>query len=598
MKQKNNLFSFNWDLDSLFSGGSRSPALLAALHHVKHQIQQFKRKFKQLSDLKKGILHFQELESHCHDLQEFITCLVAQNVEDQDALQLNSQIIEIRANCDSLGEELNSVLAQLDDETFASLLADSDLQPISFHLQERRRNTKEKMPVEQERLVHQLWIDGYQGWNDMYNALIAQLSIPSPIPNGEVLSVGQASNRLSHPDRQVRAAWFQRWEETWASQENLVAQILNHLGGFRLNLYNARKWASVLHEPLLCNRMQESTLNAMWDVIEKHKSCLQKYLKCKAQLLGINKLAWHDVEAPLPIPSSSEISFENAGDIIIRSFTAFSPPMGKFAKHAFEQRWIEAEDRPSKRPGGFCVSLIHKQQSRIFMTYSGMMTNVLTLAHELGHAYHSYEVRQLTPFSQQYRMNVAETASTLAEMVVMDSMIKQAQDLPTQFLLLDNKLQRAVVFLMNIQARFHFELDFYQARRKGFVFAQELNTLMEEAQKRAFGDVLSVWHPRFWVAKQHFYATEVPFYNFPYTFGYLFSQGIYAQLKNQNKADEAYASLLRDTGCLAAEELAYRHLGVKLDEPLFWESALQLIESDVTNYLKLASNLQSLFSTI
>ncbi len=594
MKQKNSLFSLNWDLDSLFPGGSRSPALLAALHHVKHDIQQFNRKIKQLADLKKGILHFQEIEGRCHDLQEFINCLTAQNVDDQDAILLNSQIIEIRASCDSLGEELNHLLAQLDEGTFTDLLEDTDLHPIAFQLQERRQQTKEKLPIEQERLVHQLWIDGYQGWNELYYTLIGQLHIPSPLTNEGLLSVGQASNRLTHPDRNIREAWFQRWEETWSLHEDLVAQILNHLGGFRLNLYQARKWPSILQEPLFCNRMQEKTLNTMWEVIEKHKSCLLKYLKSKARLLGIKQLAWHDVEAPLPITTSSDISFEKAAHLIIQTFTSFSPAMGNFAQRAFEQRWIEAEDRPGKSPGGFCVSLTHEQESRIFMTYSGTMINVLTLAHELGHAYHSYEVRKLPIFSQHYRMNVAETASTLAEMVVMDSMIQNAQDPITQLTLLDNKLQRAVTFLMNIQARFLFEIDFYQARRKGFVLAKELNLLMEKAQRKAFEDALSEWHPHFWVAKQHFYATDVPFYNFPYTFGYLFSQGIYASLKGKKEGAEAYASLLRDTGRLSVEELAYCHLGAKLEEPLFWESALQLIKNDVATYLKLASSLGNL----
>jgi oligoendopeptidase F len=293
------------------------------------------------------------------------------------------------------------------------------------------------------------------------------------------------------------------------------------------------------------------------------------------------------VEAPLPIATSAYVSFENAAQLIIQYFSAFSPTMGTFAEQAFEQRWIEAEDRSGKRPGGFCVTLTKEKQSRIFMTYSGTMSNVFTLAHELGHAYHSYEVRGLPIFAQQYRMNVAETASTLAEMVIIDSMIKESNDPITQLSLIDHKLQRAVLFLMNIHARFLFELDFYQARRKGFVLAKELNILMEKAQKKAYGDVLSEWHPHFWMAKQHFYATDVPFYNFPYTFGYLFSQGIYAHLKQQENAAEAYSSLLRDTGRLTTEDLAHRHLGVKLEEPFFWEEALKLVKEDVDTFLKL-----------
>ena len=579
-------FSQTWDLDSLFPGGSSSPQLVVALDQVKQRVKHLEQKFKHVADLPKGIIQFQELEGQCQELESFISCLLAQDVNDQQALQLHSQVTQLRANCDSLGVKIDTLLAQLDDATFSRLLEDSEMHPIAFHLQERRQIIKNKLPAEQEKLVHQLGVDGYQGWNDLYGAFMGKLRINSPIEPEASLSVGQAENQLIHSDRHIRQAWFQRWEETWTSHEDLAAQMLNHLAGFRLNLYAARRWSSILFEPLFCNRMQEKTLRTMWSVIEEHKECLQKYLACKAELLGIECLAWYDVEAPLPFAAQPRVSYDQAAELIISCFSSFSTAMGDFAKEAFEKRWIEAEDRPDKRPGGFCTPSGLKQQSRVFMTYSGTMSNLFTLAHELGHAYHNHEVRKLPIFAQQYRMNVAETASTLGEMAVIDSMIQQTQDSQAKLSLIDYKLQRAVLFCMNIHARFLFENDFYQARRKGFVPAKELNILMEEAQKRAFTHTLSQWHPHFWVPKQHFYITDVPFYNFPYTFGYLFSQGIYALLKPQKNAAEAYTALLRDTGCLTVEDLASRHLGVLLEEPYFWQNALQLIEYDVDTYIK------------
>lgn len=219
------------------------------------------------------------------------------------------------------------------------------------------------------------------------------------------------------------------------------------------------------------------------------------------------------------------------------------------------------------------------------MTYNGSMNNVFTLAHELGHGYHSEAVKNKSFFGQQYRMNVAETASTLAEMIIIDSMITETKDPKTRLALLDNKLQRAVIFLMNIHTRFLFELDFYNSRRKNFVSPEELNALMLNAQKTAYHNSLEEWHPYFWFAKQHFYLTDVPFYNFPYTFGYLFSQGIYAHLKNHPKRAELYEALLKDTGSLTVEELAQKHLGVNLEEPAFWLASLKLIEKDVQAFL-------------
>lgn len=582
--------SQRWDLDSLFSGGSRSPALESLMEQTKHRLNHLKKAFHSLSDLNKGILEFQELDGRCFEIQSFIHCLLNQDTEDHYALILQSQATQLQADCESVGAELDAALALIDDAAFQRLLEDPEIHPIAFNIQERRNNIKDKLSTEQESLINQLSIDGFHGWNELYGSWMGNLRIESPLKPGTFLSIAQAENRLVDPDRTVRQAWFHRLDETWKSHENLAAQMLNHLSGYRLNLYAARNWSSVLKEPLCMNRMSEETLHTMWRVVEENKSCLHDYLKCKAKLLGLEQLAWYDVDAPLPFGYASTISYDQAAQFIVKHFTAFSPAMGTFAQEAFERRWIEAEDRAGKRPGGFCVQFPLAKQGRIFMTYSETMLNVFTLAHELGHAYHNHEVRMLPPLAQKHAMNVAETASTLAEVVMIDAMMKESEDPKIQLTLLDNKLQRSMIFLMNLHARYLFELDFYQERRKGYVLAEDLNLRMEEAQKKAFENGLSEWNPRFWISKQHFYFTEFPFYNFPYTFGYLFSQGIYARLRKQPQtAAEAYSALLRDTGRLSVEELAQRHLEEDLTKPTFWEGALRLIKQDVADYVELAS---------
>lgn len=590
MTQSRVAYSQNWDLDSLFPGGSSSPSFKALLQETKQQLAHLKDKLKTFSDLKIGILKFQALDGYCCEIQSFIACLLSQNANDQEALQLQSQSTQLRADCSSVGSALDALLARLDDAAWTHLISDPDLNPIAFILQERRQQVKDKLSTEQEELINQLSVDGYHGWHELYSSFMGNLRIESPFEQGESLSIEQAANRLSNPDRKIRQAWFNRLEDTWKTHEDLAAQMLNHLSGFRLNLYQARGWSSILKEPLFCNRMTESTLQSMWKAVEEHRSCLHGYFECKANLLGLEKLAWYDLEAPLPFSSNSNISFDEAAALIIQNFNAFSPAMGSFAQEAFERRWIEAEDRPGKRPGGFLVYFPHLQQTRVFMTYSGTMTNLFTLAHELGHAYHSHEVRMLPPMAQEYKMNVAETASTLAEMVLIDAMIQGAKDPQIQLELIDNKLQRSVIFLMNLHARFLFELNFYHERSKGFVLPKDFNNMMEMAQKQAYGDALTDWNPHFWVSKQHFYFTGVPFYNFPYTFGYLFSLGIYVWLKDQENRGEAYAALLRDTGRLTVEELAKRHLGVDLAEPTFWKDALKSVEKDVEDYVNLCKS--------
>ncbi|MBI2812073.1 MAG: oligoendopeptidase, partial [Candidatus Melainabacteria bacterium] len=250
--------------------------------------------------------------------------------------------------------------------------------------------------------------------------------------------------------------------------------------------------------------------------------------------------------------------------------------------------WIEGEDRAGKRPGGFCVAFPKSRQSRIFMTYSGSLINLSTLAHELGHAYHNAMVERLPSFAQHYRMNVAETASTFAEQIVSDAFLRACKTRQEKIKILFDRVERSLMFFMNIQARFIFETQFYEQRKKGFLSAEELCKLMQAAQEKAFGNALGVWHPYFWASKLHFYFTGAPFYNFPYTFGYLFSLGIYEISKKKGPAfADQYDALLRESGMMSSEDLAKKHLGVDLTQPDFWQQAASGVLNDIDELNKL-----------
>lgn len=377
--------------------------------------------------------------------------------------------------------------------------------------------------------------------------------------------------------------------KAWGGAADYCADTLNHLAGFRLKLYKGRGWEDVLKEPLGINRMSHTTLDVMWDVITKSKPALVSYLQRKAKLLGMDALAWVDVEAPVG-KSSGKIPYDQAAKDIVTQFRKFSPKLADFAEHAFDNNWIEVEDRPAKRPGGFCVSFPESKESRIFMTYSGTPSNVSTLAHELGHAYHSFLLDDQPLFNQNYAMNVAETASTFAEVIVSDAQVKAAADPEEKLALLEAKIQNSVAFFMNIHARFLFETRFYEKRKEGLVNAEELSALMEEAQKEAFCGVLSEYHPHFWASKLHFYITDVPFYNFPYTVGYMFSTGLYRLALEQGASfADKYDNLLRDTGVMTLEDLVSKHLGVDLAEPDFWQGAVDLIVADINEFLAMTN---------
>ncbi|NMH70851.1 M3 family oligoendopeptidase [Bacillus sp. RO3] len=595
MDRTHDTYSESWDLDVFFQGGSDSQEFrkhLDILNRKKDQFAENALGFHPPQSPKDADLVWHLIEEakevmmYLRQAGAFVSCLEAQNMHDRKADSLRGEVTSLSADFSSTFTKFQQQLSDCTEEVWNELLQHDQLNEIAFVLNEWRKKSKDKLSSAEESLIQALAVDGYHGWGQMYDTIVGSMEIEH---DGKTLSVGQANNLLSSPDENTRKEVFGKLEKAWEQHEELFARTLNHLGGFRLNVYKKRGWEELMKEPLEYNRMKQETLDAMWGAISKNKKPFVQYLERKAQLIGKERLDWYDLDAPVA-ESTSSMSFEEGATFILKQFSRFGEEMAGFAQKAFEDQWIEAEDRPGKRPGGFCTSFPLSDQSRIFMTYSGSMSNVSTLAHELGHAFHSYALKPMHTLNRNYAMNVAETASTFAEMIVADAAVKEAETKEEKIALVEDKLQRSVAFFMNIHARFLFETRFYEERKKGIVSSDKLNELMEEAQKEAFSDSLGEIHPRFWASKLHFYITGVPFYNFPYTFGYLFSLSIYAKaLESGESYEDHYMALLRDTAIMNVEELAMKHLGEDITKEAFWEKGINLCIADVKEFLELTT---------
>ncbi|QXE02925.1 M3 family oligoendopeptidase [Terribacillus sp. DMT04] len=594
-----NKYGQTWDLDVIFPGGSDSGELTEYAQQAEQALHQWKQALEDFqvpdeSANPAGLLSivekWEESAKRVFEIVAFVECLVAQDVTDKKAKQWSGKKDELMAAYSGTLTGVDKVITQVPQQTWEQMLEKDELINYAFVLEERRKEAAEKLSPEQEVLLNDLAIDGYHGWGSMYDTIVSSIQVPLEIDGEEkTYSVGQAANKLDAADRKVRQHVFGRMQEAWTEKEDFFAETLNHLAGFRLQTYKHREWDNVLKEPLAYNRMSQQTLDAMWGAIADEKDTFVNYLQRKADLLGLEKLSWYDIDAPLS-STTKHVTYDEAADFIVKHFRAYSTQMADFSQQAFEKRWIEAEDRNSKRPGGFCTSFPDKKESRIFMTFSGTANNVSTLAHELGHAYHSYAMNDVEQLNQEYAMNVAETASTLAELIVSDAAVKEAATKEEKIALIEEKIQRSIAFFMNIHARFLFETRFYEERKNGLVSAARLRELMVEAQKEAYSDQLGEYDPTFWASKLHFYATDVPFYNFPYTFGFLFSTGIYAKAaENPETFESSYNALLEDTGRMTVEDLAMKHLQEDLTEKDFWLKAIEVCKQDVEEFLRLTA---------
>ncbi|MCM3317172.1 M3 family oligoendopeptidase [Rummeliibacillus stabekisii] len=584
-----------WDLDQIFTGGSQSQSLKETISKltkeiskVDESIELFNPEKASANDLAGIYKQLGPLQKQLRDVFAYIGCLSAQDVNDSDAAVLVAKSGDLAAKMGTVSSKLNQKLKDIKEEAWTDMTQSQELKKIVFSLSEARRKAKEMLPIDQEVLINDLAVDGYHAWNQMYDTIVGSMFVTvEEKGESKQYSMGQASNMMSNSDPHVRKKTFDLIQQEWQRVAPLFGQSLNHLAGFRLQVYKHRGWDDVLREPLENNRMQKETLDAMWTAIEQNKEPFVAFLNRKAKLLGVEKLSMYDISAPLG-KSETKVSYNQGANRIIEQFQKFSPQMADFAKMAFENRWIEAEDRAGKRPGGFCTSFPNKKQTRIFMTYSGTESNIATLAHELGHGFHQHVMNDLPIQNQRYAMNVAETASTFAEMILADAAVRQATSQEEKVALLEDKIRRGITFFMNIHARFLFETNFYEERKNGMVPVERLNELMVNAQKEAYCDALDEYDPMFWASKLHFHKTGTPFYNFPYTFGYLFSLGIYAHaLEQGNDFENEYIALLQDTGRMTVEDLAKKHLNVDLTKPDFWEKAIHLCIEDINEFMQL-----------
>lgn len=587
-------YAINWDLESIFAGGSSSESLQQELQQINTKMKEFHQLVdaftpnaeNQVEALSEILAVHEEIQKSFTECGSFIEALNSANIHDQQAKLLTGQLYSNLPAFQLATTILNKKFASYSEEDWQNLM--THFSQIAFRLSEMRRDGQELLDEQSENIINTLALDGQSAWSQHYDTIVASIQIPF---NGEMLSAGQAFNTMmSSQDKAVRQELFEKWEQAWSEKADIFADTLNHLDGFRLNNYKLHGVDDFLKQPLEYNRLDKETLDMMWGTIQKNKQPIIDFLTRKAQLFGKDKMDWQDQDAPIVLGDFEErrYTFDQAADFIVENFKKFSPKMSEFAQMAFDKAWIEAEDRPGKRPGGYCTSLPKSQESRIFMTYGESVNEVSTLAHELGHAFHSHVMWDLPTLNQDYAMNVAETASTFAELIVADATLKEAKTDEEKINLLDVKLQNAIAMFMNIHARFIFESNFYAARQKGLVATDEITRLMVEAQKEAYINGLGSYHPHFWAAKLHFFIDEVPFYNFPYTFGYLFSLGIYAKAsQHADGFEDQYIALLRDTASMTTEELAKKHLDTDLHQATFWQAGIDMVLKDIATFMEL-----------
>jgi pepF/M3 family oligoendopeptidase len=468
------------------------------------------------------------------------------------------------------------------------------LQAYRFFLDECRTKARHQMPGEMEDLACDLARSGADAWTRLHSAIASTTSIVWDEQTGERKTVIALRDLAHSPDRAVRKRAYDAEIAAWKSVEIPMAAALNGVKGQAVSLDKRRGWKSVFEKSSFQSRIGEKTLFVLIDALEKSLPLFRRYLKLKAGALGIEKCAFYDLFAPLAGKSANgaahtkKWSWKEACDFIAARFEGFDPLMAQFARRVFSQSWIDAEGRAGKIGGAYCADFPLARESRILVNFEGSFDSLQTVAHETGHAWHHELVKDLPRFQALYPMTLAETASIFAETIVLEGALANA-NADEKITLVEGSIKDSCQVIVDILSRFYFEKALFERREKGELPPQELCAIMIDAQKKSYGSGLNTkeLHPYMWAVKDHYYNYALPFYNYPYAFGQLFSLSLYARAKEEGAAFAAvYRDLLANTGKMSAKALAGK-AGFDIETTSFWQGGIKIIAERVREFEEL-----------
>ncbi len=593
-----------WDLSNVYTG-LESLAFAAALADFSGQLAELEAFFADRAAgataqtpvaalaplVGEAVGRFNRASELAYTLGPYIESFVTTDSHNTLARRRQSEFELVAVRLRTLGAQFKAWIGHLAPVLDAVIAADATAAAHAFALYETAVQSKYLMSDAEETLAAELNLSGGSAWSKLQGTVTSQLTTDFEL-EGEVkrLPLPALINLRSHPDESVRRRAYEAELTQLASVREPLAACMNGIKGEVNTLNRRRGREDALHSAIDTARIDRPTLEALLGAMADAFPTFRKYFRAKARRLGKEQLAWWDIFAPAG-ETDRVYSWDEARDFILTHFAAFSPKLAALAQRAFDERWIDAEQREGKRGGAFCTGLDAVKESRILSNFDGTLDQVSTVAHELGHAFHNeclYAAGK-TPLQSQTPMTLAETASIMCETVVMQAVLSQTTDPAEELAILETMLVGDTQVIVDIYSRYLFEREVFERRAGAELSADDLCEIMTRAQGATYGDGLDAryLHPYMWTWKPHYYDTDLSFYNFPYAFGLLFGIGLYAIYQQRGAAFVPdYMALLASTGEASAADLAAR-FGIDIRQRQFWADSLAVIGGRIERYCAL-----------
>lgn len=576
-----------WNLNPIYTGFD-DPRFEEDLQALRRTVRDLEELTQHLTGdsaalLKRGLT----LQERLQELAEKLLCYAelrqAACTTDAEAGSKIGKIMAVYSDSAAPVAAFEGWLAAIPD--LDSLIASDPLfEEYRFILERKKLGSLHLLPGIGEKVMAKLKISGSNAWAELQQYLTSTVKV---CYRGEEINLSAVRNLAYSAEAEVRKDAYEAELACYRSIEDSVAYALNSLKLETLNECELRGYESPLARTLEQSNMEKKTLDAMFAAIDQKLPMFRRYLKAKAHALGYeNGLPWYDLFAPMG-KSSTRFTTQDARDYLVELFSHFDDELSGMVARAFDEEWIDFYPRSGKAGGAFCSGVSCIGQSRILTNFDGTLGDVVTLAHELGHAFHNQCIADHRPLNHDYSMPVAETASTFNECVVMNHAIAQAADDAEKLNLIESQLQDVTQIIVDIYSRYRFENAVLRRRKEEFMGAAELCRIMLQAQADSYGDGLdsALRHPYMWLCKSHYYGST--FYNFPYAFGGLFARGLYAKYAQEGASFvPIYKKLLHTTTVATAEDAA-KVAGIDLTDKEFWLSALAEVEEKIDMFCAL-----------
>ena len=579
-----------WNLDKMYQGFD-DPRYGTALKELEATVSNFcgfagtLSSLNPLEGLRQGLYYEETLMTLGSDLAIYAQLRQATNTRDTVCSSRLGQVMQLlssAAGAEAAWKEWAASLPGLME------LVNSDplLKEHTFLFETLQRDSVHLLGEMGEQISARMQLSGSNAWSELHGYLTSTVKV---YYDGGITNLSAIRNLAYDPDSAVRKAAYEAELACYESIQDSVAFALNSIKLETLSDCSLRGYTSPLDRTLEESHMQRRTLEAMLSAIEEALPHFRRYLKTKAKALGHeNGLPWYDLFAPMG-SAETRYTTQEVRDILVELFHSFDPELAQMTATAFDEAWIDFFPRDGKSGGAFCEFIPRLKESRILTNFDGMFTDIVTLAHELGHAFHNRCIQDHRALNQAYTMPLAETASIFNECVINTAALQNAENDAQKLALLESQLQDVTQIIVDIYSRFRFESLVFQNREHSFLDADALCSLMAQAQQESYGDGLdpALRHPYMWICKPHYYGPT--FYNFPYAFGGLFARGLYAQYEKEGAAFvPKYKQLLHTTPIASAEDVAAT-AGIDLADKTFWRSALELVIKQIDQFCELVS---------